>query len=67
MCTRISTICSTCRFFRRSIVGKLGYCGLDARRALLRGDEVKPCWEPVPAEPVRLFVVEIDAPRPPGP
>ncbi len=65
MCSRISTICSTCRFFRRSIVGKLGYCGLDSRRALLRGDELRPCWEPVPADPVVLFPAEpeIAAPR----
>jgi len=25
----------------------IGYCGLDARRAPLNGDEVRPCWEPI--------------------
>jgi hypothetical protein len=23
----------------------VGFCGLDRRRELLRGDEIRPCWE----------------------
>jgi hypothetical protein len=37
--------CATCRYFRRSVVGPVGFCGLDRTRALLGGDEVQPCWQ----------------------
>ena len=45
VCKRSSTSCGTCRHFRRSIAGHLGYCGLDSRRVPLRGDEQRGCWE----------------------
>jgi hypothetical protein len=45
VCKRSSTSCGTCRHFRRSIAGQLGYCGFDPRRQPLRGDEMRGCWE----------------------
>ncbi len=30
--------------FRQSVVGGLGYCGLDRRREPLSGDERRGCW-----------------------
>jgi hypothetical protein len=75
VCRRSSTTCSTCRQFRRSIAGQLGYCGLDRRRLPLLGSELRGCWEP---GPVRAFDsvaaavgsatdVEVDDPAPPSP
>jgi hypothetical protein len=49
VCHRSSTACLTCRNFRRSVAGKLGYCALDRRRLPLRGDEIRACWEANPA------------------
>jgi hypothetical protein len=49
VCHRSSTSCGTCRHFRASVAANVGYCGLDRRRLPLRGDEIKPCWEEVPA------------------
>jgi hypothetical protein len=46
VCHRSSTACGTCRHFRRSVAAKVGYCGLDRRRAPLAGDEIRACWEP---------------------
>jgi hypothetical protein len=55
VCHRSSTSCGTCRHFRRSVAGGLGFCGLDRHRSPLRGDELRGCWEagdrPEPAEP----------------
>ncbi len=48
VCKRSSTSCGTCRHFRKSIAGQLGYCGLDPRRIPLRGDEMRGCWEAGP-------------------
>lgn len=45
VCRRSSTSCATCRSFRTSVAGKLGYCALDRRRTPLDGDEIRPCWE----------------------
>lgn len=45
VCRRSSTACGTCRNFRRSVAGSLGYCGLDRRRQPLTGDEIRACWE----------------------
>jgi hypothetical protein len=45
VCRRSSTACATCRNFRRSVAGQLGYCGLDRKRVPLRGDEIRACWE----------------------
>ena len=45
VCHRSSTVCATCRQFRLSIAGGIGYCGLDRGRAPLRGDELRGCWE----------------------
>jgi hypothetical protein len=49
VCRRSSTSCATCRHYRRSVAGQLGYCGLDARRQPLSGDEIRGCWEGWPA------------------
>lgn len=46
VCHRSSTSCATCRQFRRSVAGGLGFCGLDRARTPLRGDELRGCWEP---------------------
>lgn len=60
VCKRSSTSCGNCRHFRRSVAAQLGYCGLDRQRRPLHGDEIRACWEGVPAaygaaipEPVR--------------
>jgi hypothetical protein len=45
VCRRSSTSCATCRHYRRSVAGQLGYCGLDARRQPLTGEEIRGCWE----------------------
>ena len=61
VCKRSSTSCGTCRHFRQSIAGGIGYCGLDPRRQALRGDELRGCWEAGPSfetpptAPVREF------------
>lgn len=44
VCRRSSTTCSTCRHFRQSLATAVGYCGLDPRRAPLRGNELRGCW-----------------------
>jgi hypothetical protein len=51
VCRRSSTTCSTCTHFRRALAGDLGYCGLDARRRPLTGQELRGCWEPRPEGP----------------
>jgi hypothetical protein len=48
VCRRSSTACGTCRNFRRSVAGSIGYCGLDRRRQPLAGDEIRACWEAGP-------------------
>lgn len=45
VCHRSSTTCSTCRNFRRSVAGQVGFCGLDRRRVPLSGTEHRGCWE----------------------
>ena len=74
VCHRSSTSCGTCRHFRGSVAGKLGFCGLDRRREPLVGDEVRACWQdgalPIPPDPVTpglldlLTVAAIGEPRP---
>lgn len=49
VCRRSSTACGTCRNFRHSVAGSLGYCGLDRGRQPLVGDEIRACWEARPA------------------
>jgi hypothetical protein len=44
LCNRSATSCGTCVNFRRSLVGGLGYCAVDARREPLTGEERRPCW-----------------------
>lgn len=44
-CDRTPMTCATCRYYRRSVVGQVGFCGLDRTRAFLVGDEVRPCWQ----------------------
>jgi hypothetical protein len=45
VCRRSSTTCSTCRHFRTSLAGELGWCALDRRRRPLTGLELRGCWE----------------------
>jgi hypothetical protein len=44
-CERSPMTCATCRYFRRSVIGAVGLCGLDRTRSLLAGDEVRACWQ----------------------
>src|SRR4051795_7708696 len=44
LCSRSATSCGTCAHFRESVVGGLGYCGLDKRRSPLSGSEQRACW-----------------------
>lgn len=44
LCGRSATSCGTCTNFRRSVVGGVGYCGLDRRRVPLSGEERRDCW-----------------------
>jgi hypothetical protein len=53
VCHRSSTACGTCRNYRRSVAGQLGYCGLDRKRQPLTGDEIRGCWEAWPAGATR--------------
>jgi len=62
VCHRSSTACGTCRNFRRSVAAQLGYCGLDRHRLPLAGDEIRACWEPMPADAGHASAV---GPRPP--
>jgi hypothetical protein len=64
VCRRSSTACLTCRHFRRSVAGTLGYCALDTRREPLRGDEIRSCWEtaPLPYAPT-VGLVEVTSVR----
>jgi len=52
LCGRSATSCGTCVNFRQSVVGGLGYCGIDKTRAPLSGDEQRPCWTGTPDVPV---------------
>jgi hypothetical protein len=53
VCHRSSTACGTCRHYRRSVAGQLGYCGLDRTRQPLTGEEIRGCWEACPAGATR--------------
>lgn len=44
-CDQSPMTCATCRYFRRSVIGPVGFCGLDRARAILAGDEVRTCWQ----------------------
>ena len=61
VCKRSSTACGTCRNFRHSVAGSLGFCGLDGRRQPLAGDEIRACWEAAAPLPE---VTDPHAPRP---
>ena len=75
LCGRSATSCGTCVNFRKSVVGGLGFCGLDKSRAPLSGDERRSCWSgshALPADgvfsvildhPTNTHLVELD-PRP---
>ncbi len=71
VCHRSSTTCSTCRHFRRSLATTVGLCGIDRRRAPLRGTEHRGCWEPVAASVEAgsspVTIVEPEAERQPDP
>ncbi len=47
VCHQSSTSCASCLNFRRSITAGIGYCALDRGRGVLRGQEIRPCWQPV--------------------
>jgi hypothetical protein len=49
LCGRSTTSCAACRHYRRGVAGGLGLCGRDPRHLALRGNEMRPCWEAVPA------------------
>lgn len=59
VCRRSSTACGTCRNFRHSVAGSLGYCGLDRGRQPLAGDEIRACWEAWPAGADPLVVTPL--------
>lgn len=44
LCRRSATSCGTCANFRESVVGGVGFCGLDRRREPLTGEERRACW-----------------------
>lgn len=44
LCGRSATSCGTCVNFRGSVVGGVGFCGLDRRREPLTGAERRGCW-----------------------
>jgi len=44
LCGRSATSCGTCVHFRASVVGGVGYCGLDKRHSPLSGAEQLSCW-----------------------
>jgi hypothetical protein len=50
VCHRSTTSCVSCRHFRRSVAGRLGYCGLDKQRMPITGEEERACWERSSAE-----------------
>ena len=50
VCRRSTASCASCRHFRRSVAGRLGYCALDTRRTPLTGEEERECWERAVAE-----------------
>ena len=70
LCNRSATSCGTCVNFRRSLVGGLGYCALDAGREPLTGEERRPCWtgraEPADGTLVDGGLLFVE-PRPEGP
>ena len=48
--------------FRESVVGGLGFCGLDRRREALSGEEQRACWTGASAAPTdSLFAVLIES------
>ncbi len=65
LCGRSATSCGTCANFRQSVVGGLGFCGLDKRREPLTGEEQRACWtgaSAVPAGSVFAALAEPDVP-----
>lgn len=44
LCGRSATSCGTCVNFRASVVGGVGYCGLDKNHSPLTGAEQRACW-----------------------
>jgi hypothetical protein len=60
--------CSTCRHFRQGVVAGLGYCAMDRRREVLRGDEIRACWQSAVegTPPLGLFGAERIAVADPG-
>ena len=44
LCGRSATSCGTCVHFRGSVVGGVGFCGLDKTKSPLSGAEQRSCW-----------------------
>ncbi len=60
VCHRSTTVCGTCRHYRQSVAGSLGFCGLDPRRRPLSGDEQRGCWEQEARIPVLASSTPLD-------
>lgn len=50
VCRRSTVSCGSCRHFRKSVAGQLGYCAHDLKRLPLTGLEERACWERAAAE-----------------
>ncbi|MER3418610.1 MAG: hypothetical protein C4343_05850 [Chloroflexota bacterium] len=61
VCRRSSTSCATCRYFGRAVVAGVGFCLLDRRRRVRRGDELEACWTPSPVVAPRSDPVDCGA------
>jgi hypothetical protein len=62
LCGRSATSCGTCAHFRASVVGQVGYCGLDKSRLPLTGAEQRACWtSTITPTPEGLFRDEVSA------
>lgn len=73
LCGRSATSCGTCAHFRQSVVGGVGFCGLDKRREPLTGEEQRACWTGTTATPADSVFAALAEPevsfvevRPPG-
>jgi hypothetical protein len=44
VCATPTTGCGTCRHVRRSVAGRLSFCGIDRRRRPVLEESVEACW-----------------------
>jgi hypothetical protein len=67
-CSRAAISCGSCRHYRLSFVSGVSFCGKDASRAPLTGDEVRSCWQAAevpdatPSAPDAMPVITAPAP-----